>query len=124
MTFIRILTHIGILYCFFLLGSWIQATLDLFIPGSIIGMILFFIALKLGWIKVEWVEEGTALLIRHLPLLFLPVTIGIMEYFNLFAGNGIILIFIVLVSTAVVMLTAGKVSNWVAVSKEKVASHE
>lgn len=113
MDFIRIVLQIALLYLFYLAGSWIQVSFGLFIPGSIIGMLLLLGMLGLRAVKTEWVERGGGLLVRNLPLLFLPVTIGIIQYFDLFAGKGLLLLVIVFVSTVLVMLGSGFASQWV-----------
>src|SRR5690625_2306180 len=81
-----IFLHIIILYSFYLLGNWIQMSLNLFIPGSVIGMILLFLLLLIKGVKITWIEEGAAFLINNLPLFFIPATVGIIDYFSLFSG--------------------------------------
>jgi|SRR5690625_2617083 len=107
----KICFHIIILYSFYLLGNWIQMSLNLFIPGSVIGMILLFLLLLIKGVKITWIEEGAAFLINNLPLFFIPATVGIIDYFSLFSGKGFLLIIIVLVSTAMVMSVSGRVSQ-------------
>lgn len=118
MSIFRIPVHIFILYLFYSFGSWIQTIFHLFIPGSVIGMMLFLIALLLGF-NPKWVGEGTAFLIRHLPLLFLPATVGAISYLHLFSGWGITLIFIALFSTILVMVSSGIVSQQLGMYKDK-----
>lgn len=111
MQVLRLAVHIAILFVFYWLGTWLQHTLHLFIPGSVIGMVLFLICLLTGVFKPKWAEEGASLLIRHLPLLFLPITVGAIEYLHLFKGSGIWIVIIVLGSTALVMVTGGAVTQ-------------
>src|SRR5699024_8655822 len=66
------------------------------LSGSVIGMVLLFVLLMTNSLNVRWIEEGTQFMIRHLNLFFIPATVGIMDYFHVFAGKGILLIFIVL----------------------------
>jgi len=108
---VNVVLQIGLLYLIFLLGSWIQKTLNLFIPGSIIGMLILFILLSSRIVKQEWIEKGSVLLIKYLPLLFLPVTVGIISFPELFNLKGILLIFVILVSTALVMISTGMLSQ-------------
>lgn len=119
MRLIRIAVHIGILYIFYALGVWIQETLHLFIPGSVIGMILFLALLLSGKYNPRWTEEGASFLIRHLPLLFLPITVGLMDYLDLFKGSGLWIVFVVIVSTVLVMVTSGKTTDWLARRRER-----
>ena len=81
-------------------------------------MLLLFLLLKMGIIKIKWMEEGTSLLLRHLTLFFIPVTIGFMEYLELFRGKGIFLLLITVISTALVMGVGGAVSEQLAHGKE------
>lgn len=115
---LRIITHIFFLYALFLIGNVLQEIFHLFIPGSVIGMILLFLLLKLGIMKLKWLEEGTSLLLRHLTLFFIPVTIGFMEYLELFKGRGLLLLIITVISTALVMGVGGAVSEQLARRKE------
>lgn len=118
MTMIRVCLHIMALYVLLFIGNFLQETFQLFIPGSVIGMLLLFFLLKTKIVKLKWIEEGTSLLLRHLTLFFIPVTIGIIEYFNLFAGKGIFLVIAAVVSTALVMGTSGLISEHLAKGKE------
>jgi len=119
MQLLRMAVHIAILFLFYWLGTWIAQTFHLFIPGSVIGMILFLAALLSGLFKPRWAEEGASLLIRHLPLLFLPITVGAIEYLDLFKGSGIWIVIIVLVSTGIVLVTGGAVTQVLIRRKER-----
>ncbi|MGY0693896.1 CidA/LrgA family protein [Virgibacillus sp. FSP13] len=114
----KIIIQIAILYGICLLGNWIQHSLDLFIPGSVIGMILLFILLSTNILKVKWIEEGSNFIIKNLTLFFIPATAGILNYFDVFSGKGFLLIIIVLVSTIFVMGGSGFVSQWIIKRKE------
>lgn len=119
MEVIRITVQIVILYLFYWVGMWIQTTFGLFIPGSVIGMILFLAGLLSGVYDPRWTEAGASFLIRHLPLLFLPITVGVMEYFELFKGRGLWIVFVVLCSTMLVMISSGAVTQWLMQRKER-----
>lgn len=114
----KIIIQIAILYGIYLFGVLIQESLNLFVPGSVIGMILLFILLMTKVIKVTWIEDGSKLIINHLTLFFIPATAGIINYFGLFKGKGFYLILIALLSTALVMATSGIVSQWLLRRKE------
>ena len=67
---------------------------------------------------MSWIEDGTRLFVSHLTLFFIPATVGIVNYLQLFTGEGILLIIIVLISTALVMGISGVVSQWFVRKKE------
>lgn len=120
----KIVLHIGVLYILYLTGAWIQETLDLFIPGSIIGLILLFIFLMTGVMNASWVADGARFFIKHLALFFIPATVGIINYLNLFSGKGLLLVVIGLLSTLMVMVSAGHVSQLLIKHKERRHSYE
>ena len=119
LTILRIIMHIAILYLFYWVGAWIQQTFDLFIPGSIIGMLLLFVLFAAKVIKPKWIEYGTSLLLRHMPLLFLPVTVGVLNFLDVFSGKGFLLVIIALISTLIVMVCSGALSQLLATRKEQ-----
>lgn len=92
-----------ILLIFQLLGEGTVVFLHLFIPGPVVGMIFFFIALLL-WpgLKVK-VECLTRFISSNLGLFFVPAGVGIIEYFNLFERYGTIMVFTLFVSTAITL---------------------
>lgn len=119
MTWLRISIHIGFLYLLYFIGVTIQKTFHLFIPGSMIGMLILLLLLATKVLKAKWIEEGTAFLLRHMPLIFLPVTVGILSFLDVFSGRGFLLIVVALVSTYIVMIVSGLVSQKLAVRKER-----
>jgi len=114
---ILIIIHIFILYLFNIVGTGIKEFLNLSVPGSVIGLLLLFILLISNVLKVEWVEEGAQFFVNNLVFFFIPATVGVMNYFDLFKGKGILLIVIVLISTVLVMGTSGLVSQSLAKDK-------
>lgn len=105
------------LFCFYFIGVGIQQYFNLFIPGSVIGLILLFILLMTGIVRVNWIEAGAGFMITHLVLFFIPATVGILNYYHLFAGKGILLVFITMVSTFFVMASSGFISEKIAKRK-------
>lgn len=116
----RIIFQILILYCFFFIGLWIQKAFHLLMPGSIIGMLLLFSALLTKKFKPSWIDKGSSFLLSHLPLLFIPVTVGIIDFFDLFKGRGFFSIIVVILSTIFVMVSTSMISQWIAVKKDTI----
>ncbi|MCT8137281.1 CidA/LrgA family protein [Anaerobacillus sp. CMMVII] len=88
MKLIQTILQIAVLYGFYLTGEWLQMTFGLMIPGSIIGMGIFFSMLVTGLFPTRWFEEGTQMLLSHMPLMFLPVTVGVLNYYQFFKGKA------------------------------------
>lgn len=111
---ILIVVQIILLYAIYLAGSYVQEWLNLPIPGSIIGLLLLFILLLCRVIPVSWIEKGSTTILFYLPLFFIPATVGVMNHLDLFAGKGLLLVVVVIVSTILTIAVAGHVSQWLA----------
>ncbi|MCM3670767.1 CidA/LrgA family protein [Mesobacillus maritimus] len=61
-----------VIISFLLLGHGIVAFLSVPLPASVVGMILLFLFLLSGVIKIEWIEEISSFQLKHLTLLFIP----------------------------------------------------
>jgi holin-like protein len=111
MNYVKLLLQIACLYTIYLIGVFIQSICNLSVPGSIIGLILLFGALHFKIVKREWFSLGGSLLLKHLPLLFIPATVGVIDYLDLFKGSGLITIGIAFLSTVIVMITSAFISD-------------
>lgn len=114
-----ILAQIGVLYLHYFIGSLIQKGFDLPISGSILGMLLFF-ALLTVWKPFErFVEKGANVILAHLPLFFTPATVGVMIYFDLFKGSGVLLVIITILSTLIVLVGSAYTTRLVHKARER-----
>ncbi len=71
------------------IGVTIQNFTDVAVPGSVIGMIILFFTMVTGIVKVEWVKPGATLFIRYMILLFVPVSVGLMQHFDMLFANAL-----------------------------------
>ncbi|MFC4401505.1 CidA/LrgA family protein [Gracilibacillus xinjiangensis] len=108
---IRIVIQIAVLFLFNYTGETIQTSLNLTIPGSIIGMLLFFVLLLTKVIPEKIIKDGIDLLIKDMPLFFVPVTVGVIEFFDFLKGKGSLLLLISFLSTMVVIFTTSYLSD-------------
>ncbi|WP_411346485.1 CidA/LrgA family holin-like protein [Paenibacillus sp. WLX1005] len=119
MKLFKIIIQIALLYAFAWLGGMIQQWLHLSIPGSILGLLLLFVLLLCRVIPVSWIETGSNTLLFYLPLFFVPATVGVVNHLDLFVGKGLLLVAVVIVSTALTIVIAGHVSQWLAMRMEQ-----
>ena len=108
---IEYLLGFGILTAFFLLGTLLHG-LGVPIPGGVLGLILFYLSMQLGLVKLKWVERAAGLLLRHMVLLFVPLTVGLMEMGPLLSKQALAITASLLVSLAAVILTTGLLGRW------------
>ncbi len=98
------IAHIALLLAFQLAGEVMRTALGLTIPGPVIGMALFFIAL-LAIPRLAENIRGTAQgLLAHLSLLFVPAGVGIVGHLDKLGSDGIALFVAILGSTTLAIL--------------------
>lgn len=77
------------------------------IPGGVLGLILLYFGLSTGIVKLKWVEETGAFLLRHMLLLFIPITVGLKEMLPLLGKQALAISLSLLVSLIAVQVTTG-----------------
>jgi holin-like protein len=92
-------------------GYAFVGALQLPVPGNLVGMLLLFALLTAGVIRLEWVEDGASLLVRHLAFFFIPIAVGLMTFGNLFVRHGVAIVVTLIVSAAIGLCVAGWTSQ-------------
>lgn len=100
------------------LGNIIVVWLHLPIPGNVLGMLLLFILLLTGVIKLEWVDKTSSFLLKHLVFFFIPITVGMMTLGTMFLRSGLSLLVILIVSAALGIVVTGGLAQVLAKKKE------
>ncbi|MEC1259150.1 CidA/LrgA family holin-like protein [Bacillus swezeyi] len=118
-TFIKGIGQVALLFIFARLMNLLVEVLHIKIPGSIIGIIVIFALLHFKVIKLEWIEIGALWLLAELLLFFVPSAVGIMNYGELLKEFGTSIILVVLLSTFVVMVSTGMLTQMIANRKER-----
>ncbi len=72
-----------LIYACLYAGIFVASLLPITIPGSIIGMLILFVLLALQIMPPKWVNPGCNILIRYMALLFVPIGVGVMQYWDL-----------------------------------------
>ena len=70
----------AILFGCLALGELIVYLTGIKLPSSIIGMLLLTLFLKLGWIKLHWVQGMSDFLVANLGFFFIPPGVALMLY--------------------------------------------
>lgn len=113
MRVIRIILQISILWLFYYVGVFIVELTGIFIPASIIGLVLLWGAMLLNIINVKWIQDGAGFMIGFLTLFFVPTTVGVIEYPELLTKDGALLVLAVILSTIITIVLTGKISLFV-----------
>jgi holin-like protein len=106
------------------LGEILNYLIPLPIPAAIWGLILLFAALCAKLIRVEQIRESAAFLTALLPALFVAPAVNLMDQARALLGSLPAVITIVLVSTALTLLTAGRVTQALIKKEKKEEKHD
>ncbi|MFJ7950980.1 CidA/LrgA family protein [Lysinibacillus sp. NPDC096418] len=111
MKIIRIIVQVGILNIFYYIGVGIVSLLHLPFPASIVGLLLLALSLQFKIIKVEYIQDGAGFLIGVLTLFFIPATVGVIDYPQLWTSTGLLVMLAVTVSTLIAIYVTGSISQ-------------
>jgi holin-like protein len=79
----KIIKQFGIIFSL----CWISVILEKYIPfpipATVIGLILLFICLVTGLLKIEHIKEKSDFLLGNMAFFFVPAAVGIINYFDL-----------------------------------------
>ena len=98
-----------ILVCF--AGELVRYIVPLPVPGSIWGLVLMFILLVTGVIKLEKVEKTADFLVDCMPIMFVPGGVGLMRSWSTLKSMLPSAICSIVLVTPFVMLVTGKVTQ-------------
>ena len=102
-----------------LIGELLNRIIPLPIPASIYGMVILFTALCTGVIKLSAVRETGKFLIYIMPMMFIPATVGLLESWSVMQEFLTAIIVISLVSTVLVMVFTGHITQYIIKLKNK-----
>lgn len=116
-----IIVVLQLLFLWFLneLGYFLVNTFHLPVPGNVLGMVILFVLLITGAVKLRWIENASSFLIKHLAFFFIPIAVGLMNFGSLFLQSGISFLIVIIGSIVVGMYVTGVVSQAL-VKKRKV----
>ena len=107
----RIIRQLFWVFLFSLLGEIISSVIAsiVAIPGSVIGMVLLFLALQMNVIDLEQVDEVGTWLTDNMAIFFVPAGVGLLANFDVLAEYWVQLIVIMVVTVSLMMLFVGKI---------------
>ena len=101
-----------ILYIMLYLGNLIAHYVPAGVPGSIWGLLLLFLGLTTRLIHLDWIYLGASLLIRFMAVLFVPVSVGIIKYYDLLVAQWKILLIPNILSTFLTLFVIAFIGNY------------
>lgn len=83
------------------LGFYLVDYFNLMIPGNVAGLIILFLLLWSKIIKLEWIEQASDYLVKHLSFFFVSISVGLMTLGGMLAKNGLELAAVIIISAVI-----------------------
>ena len=116
----KIIKQLFWIFLFSLIGEFSSLLLAYFIPipGSVIGMILLFLALHYNFLELSAVDEAGSWLTDNMAIFFVPAGVGLMTNFGVLAEFWIALLIIASVTTVIMIGFVGFIVQKINIQKE------
>ena len=105
------LRGVTLLLAFLLAGEATAYALHLPLPGSVLGMVFLLVWLWQKGRVTDDLAQAVDGLLANMPLLFVPVGVGAMVYFDLFKSQWLLIVVAVIGCTLLTVATTAAVSG-------------
>lgn len=102
---------IAIILAFLALGQVCSILIGGFIPASVAGMILMFVALCLKIVKAEAIREVAEFLTDNMTVFFIPAFVGIMNQWDVIRTSFFGWCIVLVATALIVMATSGLIAE-------------
>lgn len=104
---------------FSLLGEVIKMAVPLPVPAGIYGLLLLFLALVLGVVKLGQVAHTGHYIIEIMIVMFIAPSVGLLKTWSILSEVLVPYCVIVLLTTIAVMVVTGHVAQWLIRRREQ-----
>ena len=94
-----------------LIGEILKYIIPLPIPASIYGMIILFVCLMTGIIRLDAVKETGTFMIEIMPVMFIPAGVGLINSWSVLKSMLIPVCIITFLTVITVMIATGRISQ-------------
>ena len=101
-----------ILISFYYLSIFILSFIPIKLPPTILGLILFAIALICGLIKEKWIEKTCNWLIKNMAMFLLPFLGGLVAYQDLIFKNLVPILLVIFITTTLGIVLTGLIIEY------------
>lgn len=106
---VQIIKQIFIILLFYVIGESISLgvrsiTPVIYIPGTILGMLLLLLFLLKKYIKMRDVQDVGTFLTNNMAFFFIPAAVSVMEYYDLLRSTFLYILIIIFISAIVTFL--------------------
>ena len=83
----KIIKQVGIIFSICALSVLIEQFLPFALPASVIGMILLFLLLLSGLLKIDHIREKSDFLLANMAFFFIPAGVNVINYLDILRGQ-------------------------------------
>ena len=115
----KYLYQFSIILLFVVAGEILEYLIPLPIAGAIYGLVLLFISLCFGLVKLSWVEDVANLFLSIMALFFIAPGVAIIKTWPDIAPVWAILLLLLIVAYLATMITTGLAADALIKDKDK-----
>lgn len=101
------LKQFSIILGIYFLGDLLQETFGLPVPGNILGMLILFLCLLAGVIKLETISRISDFLLENLSFFFLPAGVSLITCSGVLEGKWTAVLGVSVISTVIILGVTG-----------------
>ncbi|MEL7634021.1 CidA/LrgA family protein [Sporomusa paucivorans] len=105
--------QVMLLWIIYWLGNQITVITGLPIPGTVFGMVLLFLLLLCGIIKLSYIQEAADFLLKHMLFFFIPIAVGLMDWGAMFYEHAAVLTLAIVAGAVLPFFTVGIITQLV-----------
>lgn len=107
----KVIKELLLIGTFSMVGELLANVIPLPVPAAIYGLVLLFLALLTGLVKLEQVSDTAHFLISVMPLFFVAPTVKLLGYWDVIAPALVPICVVLITSTVVVFAVSGIVTQ-------------
>lgn len=100
------------------LGECITKLFSLFIPGSVVAIILLMIFLIIRKNSFKSLDDAAFIHLKYLPIFFTPLTMGIITQIDIISKEFLAISISLVIGTILSLAISAKLMDWITNTKE------
>ncbi|MDO4295166.1 MAG: CidA/LrgA family protein [bacterium] len=116
----KLLKQVAIIFSICWVSEIVEQLLPFSFPASVIGMILLFVFLLSGGLKIAHIQEKSDFLLSNMAFFFIPAGVSVMNYFDVLKSSALPLLLVCVLTTVITFAaTAGGVKLTLCLMQQK-----
>ena len=115
----KLLEQFGIILTLTFIVETFKELVPLPVPASVYGLVLMLLLLKFKILNISAIKDASKLLIETMPIMFIPAAVGLLIAWNVIRDLLIPLTLVVSLTTVIVMVISGHITQFIIVSSKK-----